>query len=190
MLFNKEADQPSKEEIELQKLTDESAELSKTLSMLSAEALAEQLQRRKEEILEKKGKIFAKKMHVDCERDKIKNKIAIVKTEELIKEKIDDVYVYVNEKRINSCQELEIPFSCGHKLTIPLRQLFSYATTQEGNTHYDLAQWNSVLANCETRTRHLLCPDCIKEKRNYTQKTHTQSTKKTGIAILKLMVMP
>lgn len=176
----------------LEKLTKESSELSKKLNRLSAEARAEPFMPKKEQLLKEKGEIWAKKSYIDSEREKIKAKIAQEKADKLIAENITDTYLYINNVRVKVNKDLtvEIPFDCHkHSLKLPLRQLFSHRTTQEGNPHYDLAQWTAILAAHETRTRQFLCPECMAEKRKFLRENHVASNKKTGIALVKLVVM-
>lgn len=177
-------------EHDLTALEKEHAELSQEEFNLSARIRATDLKSEKDKLAKLKGEVYTKEQQLKDRIDKIKEALCIPKLEAMLTENRHDILVYVNTTRIRIPESLniELAFSCGHTLKIPVYELIRHQTTMRSNEHL-LAHWTSIINNKETRTRQIMCERCMKEKREYAKKNHIASKQRTGTALVKIQVV-
>lgn len=179
-------------EHELTNLEQEKAQLSQKFSTLSAKARTTEYMPEKEKVIEQKGEIYTKMSQLQSNIDVLKEKLALSKIEALLQENRQDILLYCNNDNRIRIQEnliVEIPFSCGkHPLKMPIYEILRFQTTLEGNVRLR-EHWKTIINGKETRTRQLLCPQCMKERKEHAQKEHRISNQRTGIALIKIQVV-
>jgi hypothetical protein len=167
------------------------AEISNEQFSIGAKIRATDLKTAKDKLAKQKGELYAKGQQVKDQINKLREALCIPKLEAMLTENRYDILLYVNGDRIRVPDNLavEIRFSCRkHSLKMPLYELIRVQTNMPNNQTL-LAHWTSIINGKETRTRQLMCEQCMTEKREYAKKHHITSKQRTGIALIKIQVV-
>ena len=163
------------------------AELHHKKDDVSIRMRAEPDLRVKRKIEIEKGAVQKQIIEVRQKVEDAKNKEAMRELDHLLEENILFLYVECNKARIKASKYVKIPFSCGHKKQVLLRELLRAFQTHGAKLvpEHDIAlyeRWKRVLEHNESYNVLFKCKQCRKEKDSLKSKFGRRNDKPIGHA--------
>lgn len=177
-------------ETDLQNMEREYNELSREKDILSAKARTTDFYPDKKNIQEQEARKYEKMSELKTRIETLKEETAKQKLPSFIRENRNDIIIKIEDIRLKIPEslEIELSFSCGHKLKIPVQDIFKYQTQIQNNVQL-LGFWERTIQNHDSYTRILTCQECKKEHKTHFDNFRTTTNKRSGTLRLSIEVI-